>query len=456
MKTILLQKQLERLATDRWARQGVRTLLRTTALGLSLWSLGLGAHLLFGWELDFSLLQVIVLGSIALGALALLRPRLKPHDVARRLDQRFDLKEQISTAIEMGADVRPEGVAGHLLGRARHNTYQIQRDVLLRQRLPWPEVIMLIAMVLIAMGMLLMTNLSSADISRQNPLVIPPLAGPGMLPENQFPQEPFAAQTEGQVGSEAGQMGGNTAAAAGNSQQAMNALADALRDLSVTRSAAEALDQGNTDAAAQNIRELADQSEQLSPETRRDLSQALQEAADEIGTQSPEFANQLRESASQLAMGPREAAQALDNLADAIEQPGGQAPPAAQEQGEQGQPPPSGNTPAQEGQPDGSPSAGQGNTPSSPPSEQRERSAPHERLDVEGVPLELEGGDEADAPTEDGEEEQTETADGMGGGAFEHHSGSTPEDLPGSTGDDPLRIPTDLQDVVKEYFSPTD
>lgn len=458
MKPLLLQKQLERLATDRWARQGVRTLLRTTSLGLSIWSLGLGGHLLFGWPLDFTLLQALVLGCIALGALALLRPRMKPHDVARRLDRRFELKEQISTAIEVGADVRPEGVAGHLLGRARHNTYQIQRDTLLRQRLPWPEIIMLVAMVLMAMGMLLMTSLSTSEEFNQNPLVIPPLAGPDALPENQFPPEPFAApQAAGQPASEEGQRG-NAAASAANSQQAMNALADALRDLSITRPAAEALDQGNTAAAAQSIRELADQAEQLSQETRRELSQALQQAADETGAQSPEFSNQLRESASQLGMGARPAARALDDLANAIEQLGEQAPPIAQEeeqQGEEGQPQQPPGPAQQPGQPGGSPAGGQGDMANPPPSEQRELPAPPERLGVDGVPLELEGGDEANAPTE-GDEEQSETADGMGGGAFEHRSGSAPDDLRGSAGADPLRIPADLQDVVKEYFSPSE
>jgi len=49
---------LDRLTTDRWARQGVRTLLRAAWLGTCVWCIGLGGHLLWGWSLRFDLLGV--------------------------------------------------------------------------------------------------------------------------------------------------------------------------------------------------------------------------------------------------------------------------------------------------------------------------------------------------------------------------------------------------------------
>ena len=63
MKQPLIQ-HLNQLATDRWARQGVRTLLRAAWLGASIWCIGLGGHLLWGWSLRPGLLEALALGMV--------------------------------------------------------------------------------------------------------------------------------------------------------------------------------------------------------------------------------------------------------------------------------------------------------------------------------------------------------------------------------------------------------
>ena len=62
-----LQLQLDRLASDRWARRGVRVLVRATVFGLSLVCVGVGAHLAFGWPLRWQWLAAAALGFIAAG-----------------------------------------------------------------------------------------------------------------------------------------------------------------------------------------------------------------------------------------------------------------------------------------------------------------------------------------------------------------------------------------------------
>src|SRR5262245_47728248 len=111
MKQSLIQ-QLNQLSTDRWARQGVRTLLRTAAFATSIWCIGLGGHLLWGWPFRLDLLGALSLVAIGIGVLLLLRPRLSPQQAARRLDQRFHLDEQLATAVEVATTKPAPGSVG--------------------------------------------------------------------------------------------------------------------------------------------------------------------------------------------------------------------------------------------------------------------------------------------------------------------------------------------------------
>src|SRR3712207_3400565 len=110
-----LYQQLDQLATDRWARRGVRTLLRAAWLAACVWCIGLGGHLLWGWPLRYDMLAILSLGLIGSGVILLLRPKLSPRDAARRLDRRFHLDEQLATAVEVARDpVDRTGVAVYL------------------------------------------------------------------------------------------------------------------------------------------------------------------------------------------------------------------------------------------------------------------------------------------------------------------------------------------------------
>lgn len=449
-----LDTQLKRLADDRWARYSVRMMLRAVWCGLSVWCLGLGAHLLFGWPLRFETLVALALGCVVIGALLLLRPRMSPHDAARRLDRRFGLNNQLATALEVDGRGAPEGIAVHLLDQSFRTVGRIRRYVNHHQRFPWSELGIVLALAVIGIGLLLMIGL---DTLRLQPAeaVLPPLAGVED-PAQEFPPEPFTPpqSAEQAVPPEGGEQAqSDPAANAGTPQQAarqaaaLAELADALRDQSVTRPVAEALDQGDTAAAAQELRRLADQAGQLSQATREDLADALRDAAARIEPEAPDLAEQLRRNADGLQQGGQSAAQAFDELAQMMEQLGGQGQSAqgqsdqVQDQAEQAQ-----SDQGQQGQ-----GGGAGNT--ALPGEQREQAQPAERLGVEGVPLELESEGDGRSPA-DGDAAE-ERAAGTGSGSFEVGEG-TPDSTKVQTGEDPLRIPADLRDVVQEYFSPAD
>lgn len=448
MKKTALHKQLERLANQRWSRRGVRTLLQMTALGLSLFSIGLGGHMIFGWSLDYTLLTVVLLTCIALGAIFLLRPGMNAHDVARRLDKRFGLQEQITTALELNDQNDQEGVAAYLLHKARHNTAQVQRYTHIRHRFPWAELGMLLALVIVVAGLLLMRDSGSAELADTRPLPLPPLVHPD-APLDEFPVEPFTPPPGSSGTGTTTQPAGAVQPMSGGDQQSLSTIADALRDVSVTRPAAEALDRGNTSEAAQSLREVADQAGDISQEARRDLADALRDAANQIAPNDPDLATSLRDSAHDLDMpNNQSAADAFDELASAIEQTGNQDNQVAQ-QAEINPDQPADQPQSWQDQQQGTSDAGN----DTPPRDQRERARPHERLGIEGVPLELEGGDDSGSSTNDDESQQAADAANVGGKRFEQNT-NNPNNTDTQVGEDPLRIPADLRDVVQEYFSP--
>jgi hypothetical protein len=445
----LLHRQLDYLAQQRWTHRGFRVLLQGLGLGLSLCAIGLGAHLIFNLPLDYTLLGILLLSGIALGAIMLLRPKMHSREVAQRLDQRFGLNEQITTALEVQERGETAGVAAYLLKKASHNTAQVQRYVNKQRRFPWVEIMMLVALLITTGGLMLLVSLKPTDIAQTTPIPLPQLVNPDDPPQ-EFPIEPFdpppgSNSDESQPGDQPGEAEAQPVAITGADQQSLSALADALRDLSVMRPAAEALDQGDTAGAAQSIREVADQADQLSPETRQEIANALREAASEVGQNDPNLANDLRESAQDMEQDSQRAAEGLDKLASTVENIGREEQQAAQvppppEQQDQQQSPQSWEEQSQQTSPSNE----------TPPEDQRERSRPHERLGIEGVPLELESEGEGDTPTDN--EADTPPEEESNAGSFAR-SDQLSDDTQVQVGEDPLRIPADLRDVVQEYFS---
>jgi hypothetical protein len=422
--------QLDRLASDRWARRGVLTLLRAVWLALSIWCLALGLHLLFSVPLRYDLLAIASLLCVAIGAALVLRPRMKAQQVARRLDRRFQLNEQLSTALEL--EGRPvEGVADYLRDQSRQTMAHLRRTIKQHQGMPWSELGAVVALAIVVLGLLFLAGVTPfGALPGAEPL--PPLAQPND-PAQQFPDEPFTPP----AGQQTGTGPGDQAVPGVGDQQVLSALADALRDQSVTRSAAESLDRGDVSGAAQTLRELADQSSQLSDQSRSELAEALRDAADQIQGQDPGLAEQVRQSADGLNQGDQGAADALEGLADAVEDLGQTGSPS------NGQTAPGDS----QSQSDDGQGSGSGSGAGSLPGEQRSQTS--ERLDVDGVPVELEGEGEGNTPTQGNRE--GDAPEGTNDGFTQ---GGSPGDDRVETGADPLSIPVDLRDVVQEYFTP--
>ncbi len=421
-----IKLQLERLASDRWARRGVRVLLRATSLALALVCLGLGLHLIFGLPLAWPWIASLALGCVAIGALLVLRPRMPAQAVARRIDRHFDLYEQLSTALEI--DPQSEGVGAYLHNQAQQNLAQLRGQIRSRQHFAWTDLGMLLALLLLLLGMLALTGLGPTLPE----VVAEPLPALVAAPEANPPPaaaEPAALPPPPAEQSEVAEASNSAPGAASN----LAALAEALRDQSVTRPAAEALDQGDVEGAANRLRELAEQAGNLSAQARADLAQALREAASQIAANDANLAEQVQQSAANIDAGNPNPAQGLEELAEAIEQAGAGQPTQAgtDQNGLAG-------------------SAGGGAGQSSLPGQQREGN--RSRLEVEGVPLELKSEGPGTTPAQGAGE--AETAQGGGTGAGGGFSRGSQSDERVAVDDDPLHIPADLRDVVQDYFSP--
>lgn len=107
------------------------------------------------------------------------------------------------------------------------------------------------------------------------------------------------------------------------SDAALERLADSLSDLSVTRNAAEAMRSGRMDQAAQSLNSLAGELDKLSEQSRNDLVGRLRDAAQQMGRQNGGMKDAAQRAASALQDKNRaEAAQALKDLAQAVQQQG--------------------------------------------------------------------------------------------------------------------------------------
>ncbi len=463
-----LVQRLQRLATERWTRRALRTILQSASIALGVWCAGMGANLLWDWNIGVPELTALALAIVGVALLSLLRPPMRPAEVARRLDRRFQLNEQLATAVEMvQVDPRSSAMTARLLDRSTATVQQVHQYVRRQQTAPWTDLFTLLALLLVAGGLALMAGIGSLSL---NPSVaslptLPQQSAPLPLPMEGMDPLPGSDQLIPLDGGEEmlpfrpGVSAGNQQSTSAPSQQAslsqadpqtLEALANALRDLGATRPAAEALDRGDTDAAAQRLRELADQAGALSEEARQALSRELQDAARDIERRDPALAGQVRQSARDLAR-QQSAAQGLEELAQAIDQMGESAADSSaspsNEPGNEGQASSPGGPSGQPGAEGESQTGPSGSTAGNNPSGEQRPIAPAGRLGVEGQPvtIEAQGGGQSTGASNN----PNATLQGGAGTAFGGQPGTG-----GAIGADPLRIPLDERDVVQEYFQP--
>jgi hypothetical protein len=429
-----------------------RGLVRSLWLALLLPALAMVGHLGLGWQINWRSWTLAAL-LVNLGSLAWsLRP-IGLAKMVRRLDQRLGLRARLLTAWEVDRDPKSPAhqdnpVVQRLFGEAVKIAIGLRNRVRPWNLSFWLEVETLLALLVLLIGLLTLDALNPAT-PNVAPVDLPavwqePAADEVLPPDAELFPPPFAPQTPQQAARET------------PSAESLQALADALRDPAATRAIAEALDRGDLPGAAQALRRLADQLDELSPQARQELAEALREAAEAIGDGAPGLSEPLQAGAEALENDDLDAAsEALEDLAEALEQAGESPPQVAQTQpgddaeagdagsSETGEPQ-TGQTDEQSDAPGGGSGAGEGEGDEQPTEE--------ERLAVEGQPLELESETESETRVPQPAEPGAEPGEGR---ASQSPFARQPFNAAlGDLGPDPLTYPWEKRDVIRRYFTP--
>ncbi|MCC7019454.1 MAG: hypothetical protein IT332_06855 [Ardenticatenales bacterium] len=248
---------------------------------------------------------VALVGGLVLVGAALGPTARRRGDDARMLDRRFGLDELLVTAVEVDARGPRTALEDRLLDDAAGRLAIIRRGETAEPERLWVEIETAAALALILAGGTILTGsirIAALPAPRDAAGVSAGAAGSAPGPESAGGRAPGAAD---------------------------RVMAGALRDESMAQSVVAALADGDRRTAVLALRTLADQTRDLSPAGRSNLSEALRDAGAALAPIDPELAA----AASLAADGLRRAtppadAQALQSLADALASSAERAPRA--------------------------------------------------------------------------------------------------------------------------------
>jgi hypothetical protein len=437
-----LWKSLRRLQAAFWLRRVAHWLLRATWLGLLVPTIYMAGYLWLGWEVHWRdwVIPMLIISSLSL--LWSMRP-ITLWRIVRRLDGRLGLQTRLVTALEVShgssaAEVE-NPVVECLLQETTQITNNLSRRVRLLSRTFWSEM-----QALIAVGGLLGALLMLDALTPHIPTV-PPVELPLTW------QEPTAAE----VISDNPQLAEAIAPEEGQREPfknedletALQILAEVLRDRAATHSIAEAIDRGDLKEAAEGLRRLADQLDNLSEAARTQLGDSLQEGADRIGDAAPSFTGPLQAGSEALdnddLIG---AGQALEELAQVLEQ-------IEDSPADLVEPRPVESQPISPDELEETQLAPQEETiDENSESQEPEPPEEEEHLDAEGPPVELESDPELDERVVQAADSEAEAGDEQ-----TEDAPFTRQPLNTSTqelGPDPLTYPWEKREVIRRYFTP--
>jgi hypothetical protein len=305
-------------------RGAVAAGLMVAALGTAAWATetSLGA---WPWWL------VGVVPLVAIG-LALARWP-SPVRAARTADHHLELAERLATALEVSARMRA-GRPGRL------DDLQVHDAVLAARETPgrWPSLAQAHRQELIFGAAAALLALAS--------LVLPAVPRPRIgSPEASTPLEAdVAAEPARSVPLDLADLPTDTSAATSGAsaddrttdeqlaqrvqqaqsvRQSLDRLANALGEVSAGQAAAEAIQRGDYQTARDQVSNLGDEADQLSPAAKQQLSQALQNAATQTAAADRQLAERERQASQALARGYyNDERQSLRQLADQIQRSG--------------------------------------------------------------------------------------------------------------------------------------
>lgn len=381
--------------------------------------------------------------------------------LARFLDQGYSLDATLATSLELAQGQMDSLLAPHLLNQAARTAYRIGRTRHLRLHRMAQEQVMALGLAIVTLGIVLLLFLSNT-LDRRTFAPVPKL--PDVKQAQQNGADPNGAPSslvDQQLTPEQLQQ---LAVQSAQAQQDLQRLADALNDDSATKQAAQDIQNGNYSAAAQDLQQVASNLDQVSPDARQNIANDLQQAANQNTPGNQNLTDAEKNAAAALKQGSgNDAAQAVRNLANQVQQTGGQvrsqqdlanAIQDAQQRasgGQQGQQDGSGkpqNASGQNSSDQNGPGAGLGQPVQYQPGDPSQV----QNLGTAGNPLPLTGqptGQSQPLPGGAGNPQNLNNSAGSGGSAPQSGAqGNVDQSSP-----DANRVPRDRRDVVQGYFT---
>ncbi|HKP51364.1 MAG TPA: hypothetical protein VJ183_01785 [Chloroflexia bacterium] len=471
--------------------------------------------------LPIAVVLTFLLPLLALAIEAARKPTLS--DTAALLDRRLDNNQRLITSVELMSRGETVPLTDAQIKTSATMLARVQPKALYPTHTPWNLTATGLGLLLLALSLFMLKGggfspFGVGTLPPDQPVVASlaaPTADPGLPPSELTPEptptaEPDELALDG--GAQDDQSGEATATPdqptspqdqADASQQAESDLARlgrALDGQSVTQQAADALKQGNTDEAAQELTELGKENDQVSKAAKEGLADALEQAAQDTDANRL-LKNAERDAAKALRDGDyKSVEEAMQNLADAMQQtaanvipqqelaknfpeessggeqgasqqPGDQSEQgntgAGEEEGDQsGQEGPQGGGETgqagksesdQPGQGGGDKSqGGEGSSQSGAPGQGTRVNGPKDTtdLDVPGNPFELDAKPEPGNTQPQPNQQQDHPGLTLDGGAGA--SGASPVspgnavNVPGETGS----LPLDRWEVIRKFFTP--
>lgn len=299
---------------------------------------------------QIALITVVAVSVGFFGALAAiwLWPRSAAHQ-ARYFDRQFDLKERVSTAMEIvaGSIPFPDGLAEHQLADTVTHADHVNVKARLPLRVKALEILVLVLLGVLLAFLLLAHNRYTEELKTRHQLqqainnqaaALQQTAeqiqeNSSLSPEEQealtqpldeareILQQPDVSQQEAVAAlAEASQkLSDMQEGMTPDEQQAYQNAASELADSEMTANLAQALEKGDLGQTADELNDLSDdlKESELSETQQQDLAEKLDSAAEQLDNVNPALAQKLREAADALRNGDTQAAQkALNEAAD--------------------------------------------------------------------------------------------------------------------------------------------
>ncbi|HET7095018.1 MAG TPA: hypothetical protein VFI22_16115 [Thermomicrobiales bacterium] len=307
-----------------WLRHALHPVVRSVWLTLALGCVWMLVDLAGGPAINWPALAVGGGVLLALGIVFAAWRRPSRWETARVLDRSFGLQERMSTAvIDLGRGVPHSGerasVAYLQMADAANAIEAVRRDRVLGPKIPVREIVTVVFLSLVLVALAFLRGVGGG---------IPPLAKPAVpvfTPAVQRPEpvQPAAAPGPQQLPPTVDEVK-QRSDQSNKAQHDLQALANALQNHAVTSSAADDIAQGDYPQAANELRDLAPNANQISPSSRSALANDLDKAAGQMTDANAPLQQAAQNAASGLRQGDQPAQQGVQNLADAVEQTGQQ------------------------------------------------------------------------------------------------------------------------------------